>query len=109
MAVAALLIPFKEALIVGVHGGQRLRCPVSTLQRAHSERAAVGSGASPRYQYANRVTGEVVESARVDQLVERWMGDLDLSTQLDAQLRRNLEAAVRPKGERAEGGEGCER
>ena len=100
-AISQLLVPFKESLIIGVRGGQRLRCPVSTLQRLRSD-ARPSSGAFPVYRYANRVTGEVVESARVDFLVERWMGDLDLSTQINLKMRRNLDAAVEEEG----GGDG---
>lgn len=101
MILPWMLMPFKEALIVGVRRGQRLSCPVSTLQRLLRD-ARPSSGAFPVYRYANRITGEVVESARVERLVDRWMSDLDLATQLNLAMRRELDAAVEAEG----GGDG---
>jgi hypothetical protein len=93
MRLAPILVPFREALIVGVRGGQLLRSPLSTLQRVRSGEFAT-SGAFPRYRYANRVTGEVLETACLDLLVDRWMRDLDFATQMDVSCRRALEEAV---------------
>jgi len=98
VTVSWLLVPFKEALVVGVQGGQVLRCKLSTVQRVRVDALATSGGSL--YAYANRITGEVVQSSRVDHLVERWMGDLDAITQMDQQMRRIVEAVVEERGDR---------
>jgi hypothetical protein len=90
MALPATLVPFQLALIAGLRRGQRLRCPVSSVQRLQPGEL-VSSGAWPLYRYSNRFSGQVLDSARLDELVERWIADLDLAAQLGLVLRRGAE------------------
>lgn len=89
MEIQSNLVPFRDALVAGVRRGQQLRHAFSTVQRVRRE--CVGVDAHPVFRYVSRTSGEVVESSRVVQLVERWMVDLDMLTQLDVAVRRGEE------------------
>lgn len=104
MAVAPMFLPFREALLAGLRRGQRLRCPLSSLQRVRAD-AQPSSGGWPLYRYCNRMSGETVESARVEALVERWMTDLELATQMGLEMRRRLDAAIEREAEGGGDGE----
>jgi hypothetical protein len=92
---------FREALVVGVRAGQRLNCPLGTLYAIRTGDVVCTGGAWRTYRYESRLTGEVEESARLERLVERWMGDLDRSAQLTVEL---CEQMLAKRARQREGG-----